>query len=211
MCACAVAARELRRTRVETAEMGARFLAVAGALLALLIGTGSLFAAEPTAAGLWQTTDQDTGQPTGWFLIREHDGIYDGMIVKMFLKPGQDPNVVCDQCTDDRHDKPWLGLDLIRGMKRQGLTYSDGTILDPRSGRIYNAMMTLSPDGQTLTVRGYFAVPLLGENQYWTRLPDSAYNDLDPRFNPNHAAPARKTRAAPAAPARPTQENAARR
>ena len=74
-------------------------------------------------------------------------------------------------------------------MKQEGLTNtSGGTILDPRDGKVYNAMMTLAPDGQTLVVRGYLGISLLGKNQYWTRLPDSAYSELDPRFNPNTAA-----------------------
>jgi len=152
-----------------------------------LIATGYALGAEPTAAGLWQAIDQENGQPTGWFLIRDRDGVYEGMIVKMFLKPGENPNAACDQCTDDRHNKPWLGLDIIRGMKRDGLSYSDGTILDPRYGHIYNAMMTLAPDGQMLVVRGYLGISLLGQNQYWTRLPESAYGEIDPRFNPNRS------------------------
>jgi hypothetical protein len=47
--------------------------------------------------------------------------------------------------------------------------------------------MKLSPDGQTLIVRGYIGFELLGKNQYWTRLPDSAYTMLDPSINPNPA------------------------
>jgi hypothetical protein len=181
--------------------MRASYLTIAAALLSL-ISAGHALGTEPTAAGLWLVPDQNSGQPSAWFLIRDHDGIYDGTVVKMFLKPGQNPNIVCDQCTDDRHDKPWLGLDIVRGMKREGLNYRDGTILDPRYGRIYNAMMTLTPDGQTLVVRGYLGISLFGQNQYWTRLPDSAYNELDPRFNP---AAARKSQGA----AKP--ENSARR
>jgi hypothetical protein len=29
---------------------------------------------------------------------------------------------------------------------------------------------------------------MLGQNQYWTRLPDAAYSQLDPSINPNVAA-----------------------
>jgi hypothetical protein len=107
----------------------------------------------------------------------------------MFLKPGEDPNEPCVQCKDDRHNHPWLGLEIIRGMKPEGESkYGSGTILDPRDGKIYKATMKVTPDGQTLIVRGYIGFELLGQNQYWTRLPDSAYSALDPAVNPNPAA-----------------------
>ncbi len=185
--------------------MRTRYMMAAMALLTL--GAGHALGAEPTAAGLWQAIDQDTGQPTGWFLIRDHDGIYDGTIVKMYLKPGESMSVVCDRCTDDRHDKPWLGLDIIRGMKRDGLHYEDGTILDPRYGQVYSAMMNLSPDGQSLIVRGYLGISLLGQNQYWTRLPDSAYNEIDPSFNPHRPTGATGRKSDPAS----MPQNSARR
>lgn len=180
---------------------------LAAAVLVSLITTGHALSAEPTAAGLWQAIDQESGQPTGWFLIRDNGRTYDGTIVKMFLKPGESMSVVCDKCTDDRHDKPWLGLDIIRDMKRDGLHYEDGNILDPRHGQIYSAMMNLSLDGQSLIVRGYLGISLLGQNQYWTRLPDSAYNEIDPRFNPNRPTGAAAHKPQPA----PTSEYSARR
>jgi|SRR5579862_1888575 len=162
------------------------------ALLALLPLLVSLYGgnAAPSPVGLWQGTDPGTKQPTGWFLISEHDGIYAGVIAKMFLKPGEDANAVCDRCKDDRHNHPWLGLEIIRGMKlARDNKYGGGTILDPRDGKIYDAVMTVSPDGQTLVVRGYVAgIELLGRDQLWTRLPDSAYSTLDPAVVPNPAA-----------------------
>jgi uncharacterized protein (DUF2147 family) len=148
----------------------------------------SLAAAGPAAAddlsspvGLWQAVDQSTGQTTGWFLIADHNGVYDGTIAKMFLKPGEDPNVVCAKCRDDRRGQPWLGLQILRGMKPEGHNfYGGGTILDPRDGDIYDATLKLSPDGQTLIVRGFIGISLLGRNQYWTRLPDSDLSQLAP-------------------------------
>jgi uncharacterized protein (DUF2147 family) len=155
-------------------------------------------AGQPSPAGLWQAVDSDTKEPNGWFLIGDHNGIYDGIIARMFLKPGEDANVVCHECKDDRHDHPWLGLEIIRGMKPEGEDkYGGGTILDPRDGKIYKATMKVSPDGQTLIVRGYIGFELLGKNQYWTRLPDSAYSMLDPAINPQYI---QKVAPAPAKP-----------
>jgi hypothetical protein len=165
--------------------MRAKTIAIAAAALLAVVITGPVTAADLNAAGVWQAVDEHTHQPTGWFVIRDNGtGVFTGVIAKMFLRPGEDPNVTCTKCKDDRRDHPWLGLEIIRGMQRNGMKYENGSILDPRDGNVYNAMMTLSPDGQMLTVRGYLGISLLGRNEYWTRLPDSAYSQIDPSLNP---------------------------
>jgi uncharacterized protein (DUF2147 family) len=150
------------------------------ALPILCLGARAVDAQEPSATGLWQNIDPETNKPDGWFYIYEHNGTYEGAIVRMFLKPGDPPNPVCAKCVGEQQNAPWLGLIIIKGMERKGLDYENGTILDPRYGTEWKALMTLSPDNQDLTVRGYLLTPTFGQNRYWKRLPDCAYTQLDP-------------------------------
>jgi uncharacterized protein (DUF2147 family) len=154
---------------------------VAAAVLLIAAAGLPLRAAEPTAVGLWEQVDEKTGKPESWFKITERNGVYEGVIAKIFFKPGEDPNWVCDKCQGAEKGRPVLGLMLIKGMRRNGLSYENGTIMDPRDGQVYRALMRVSPDGGKLEVRGYLGISLFGQSQMWNRLPDNALSAQDTR------------------------------
>jgi uncharacterized protein (DUF2147 family) len=126
-------------------------------------------AALPTATGVWKQIDEN-GQVGALVTISEERGVFVGRLSKLFIAPEEDPNPLCRKCPGEKQNQPILGLLFIEGMKQSGLDYEGGTILDPETGKIYKASMSLDPSGTELTVRGYIGLPIFGRSQTWTRV-----------------------------------------
>lgn len=119
--------------------------------------------------GLWKTIDDKSGKPKSLVRITDAGGELRGTVEKIFREASEDPNPKCEKCTDDRKDKPVIGMTIITGMKADGDHFAGGQILDPNNGKIYKSKMELEEKGKKLRVRGYIGMPVLGRSQVWVR------------------------------------------
>lgn len=136
--------------------------------LVLSLASAAAFA-QMTPLGTWHSIDDKTGAPKAQILITEAGGVLTGKIEKS-LRKDADPNAKCDQCTDDRKDKPMTGLEIIRGAKKADGkdVWEDGKILDPENGKTYTLRMTPTDGGKKLDVRG--SIGPFGRTQTWVRV-----------------------------------------
>jgi uncharacterized protein (DUF2147 family) len=109
-----------------------------------------------TVIGKWKTIDDSSGEERSIVELFERNGMVYGKVIKTILKPGEDPDPVCDQCSPDdhRYNKKIIGMEILRKMKKSGNEYSDGDILDPENGRVYRCKLWIE-EGD-LKVRGYW-------------------------------------------------------
>ncbi len=142
-------------------------------IAALALGPfAALVPSQAPPAGLWKTVDDETKKEKSLIRITEAGGVYTGKLEKL-LDPAAKPGAVCDLCTDDRKDKPVVGMTLIKGVKQSDGDkgrWDGGEILDPNNGKTYKVRLTPGDAGKTLAVRGYIGMPMMGRTQTWIRV-----------------------------------------
>jgi len=148
-------------------------MTLSNAVLGLVLAGTAFAAAAQSAspAGAWKTIDDATKKEKSVVRIVDTGGVYSGRIEKL-LESTMAPDAVCKECTDDRKDKPVVGLVIVRNMKQSAddkTLYEGGDILDPANGKVYKAKMKLIDNGAKLEVRGFVGISLLGRTQTWVR------------------------------------------
>ena len=125
--------------------------------------------AQMTPVGLWKTIDDDGKTEKSLVRISDNGGVLSGTIEKIFDAAKQDAK--CDKCSDERKDKPVLGMTIIRNARQDAddkTLWTGGEILDPNNGKTYKTRLKPVDGGKTMEMRGY--IGFLYRTQIWQRV-----------------------------------------
>jgi uncharacterized protein (DUF2147 family) len=138
------------------------------ALAVVLLSATTLVSAQ-TLTGKWKTIDDENpGRVKSIVEITEQDGKFYGTVVELFRLPDEDQDPHCDKCSDDRKDKRVLGMQIVRDMESEPGEWDEGTICDPKNGRVYGCKMWFEEgEPDVLKVRGYWG--FIYRTQEWLR------------------------------------------
>jgi uncharacterized protein (DUF2147 family) len=116
--------------------------------------------------GVWVTQDDETGVKKSEVTIYwENNKLY-GKITKLLLP--EDQGKKCVECKGDDRGKPIEGMIIVRDLIYADDNFEDGTIMDPKSGKVYDCYIVMEDDN-TLRVRGFLGFSILGRTQIWER------------------------------------------
>ncbi len=142
---------------------------IPAALVAAILAVPTAWA-QNSPVGLWKTIDDETGKPKSLVRITEApNGELTGKIEKLFRDPSEDQNPKCVKCEGANKDQPIIGMTILYGLKKDGVSWDGGSVLDPAKGKVYHARVTPTEGGKKLEMRGYIGAPLFGRTQTWVR------------------------------------------
>jgi len=135
--------------------------------LAIILNPLTALSQEADAVlGIWLTQDKDSK-----IEIYKKNNEYHGKIVWL-KEPNKNGKPKVDDKNPDakKQDRPIMGLVLMTHFEYdEDFVWEDGSIYDPKNGKTYSCKMTLSKDKNTLDVRGYIGISLIGRTAIWTR------------------------------------------
>ena len=143
-------------------------LLIAAAVLSLV---ANLAMAQASPTGLWKTIDDETKAEKSLVRVSETAGVFSAVIEKLLDPAKQDAK--CDKCSDERKDKPVMGMTILRDVKKSSSDselWDGGDILDPNNGKVYKVRLKPVDGGKKMEVRGYIGMPMLGRTQTWIRV-----------------------------------------
>ena len=129
-------------------------------LLAFLFSSLGSFAAE-AIEGIWQKSDGEAQ-----ILLKIEKGILNGYLTKVAAdapvhdSKNPDPSL---------RGRKIVGLQIIRGFRKEGGKWVGGSLYDCRRGKSYKGSIWLE-DRENLRMRGHLGVSLIGSTAKWKRI-----------------------------------------
>lgn len=136
----------------------------------ILLCSVSLALAGGLPVGKWKTIDDKTKKEKSIVEIYEANGKIYGKIVQLLQEKDGGASKLCTKCTGSDQNKPMIGLVIVKGLTADGNEYTGGTIMDPNDGKVYKCKMEVVEGGNTLKVRGFLGISLLGRTQIWHKV-----------------------------------------
>lgn len=119
-----------------------------------------------SVVGTWVSIDDETEVEKSEIILYIEDGKLFGRIERLLLP--EDQGKLCVSCKGKEKDQPIEGLVILKGLEQDGDRWTDGDILDPANGKLYDCTISLASPN-TLNVRGFLGFSFLGRTQVWKR------------------------------------------
>jgi len=134
--------------------------------------------------GYWRTIDDATGFAKAVVRVQSAtNGTYLATVVATLPRPDYTPIKQCHKCPAPFTDRAIVGMPILWNMRPSNKSsstsdnlYSNGYVIDPLSGKIYQSEARVSRDGRRLTLRGQIiGVPMMGQGRTQTWLREANY------------------------------------
>jgi len=102
-------------------------------------------------------------------ITKDKEGLFRGTTMCCALKNNKDnPDKDLNNPQPNLRSRSTIGIVIIWKLKYENGEYVDGYVYNPRDGKTYRFEAKII-DRETLKIRGYMGIPLLGQSQIWKR------------------------------------------
>lgn len=134
--------------------------------LALLLSNSAFSQKADDILGVWLT-----GSKKGHVEVYKQGDKYYGKIIWLKEPLNEQGKPKMDKNNPDKAKQtaPLMGLNMLKGFVFDEDEWEDGTIYDPENGKTYSCEITMK-DKNTLNVRGFIGISLIGRTDVWLRV-----------------------------------------
>ncbi len=105
--------------------------------------------------GKWENRNEE-GKVNSIVMVYEKDDKIFGKVDHIVKE--EDRDRICTKCEGELKNEPVQGLEIMKGLEKEGDEYVGGSIVDPKTGKKYRCKIWLDEDNpDILKIRGYIS------------------------------------------------------